>query len=344
VSSTSFIIDKNKLLIIGEYFMKLISDLGRMAIGTRCSLVADKLYDEVRNIYHAEGLDFDPRNFLLFRSFIEHGETSVGALALEMRCTQARASQKLAELEKTRLVERVKNQDARKSCFRLSEKSKKMIAQLTPIWSILDDVLRDEFPSDQLLTELKRFETQMAPGRLASLVLARLSSATLQRGSKAANNFTFKVLLPPFTRDVVSRFEELNRAWLIEYGFNTETPDRELFSDLSAYVSKHDGVLLVAEIAERVIATALLLKHDEKKFELAKFCVDKNARSSGIGRRLLGICEIEARARNATSLILETSSTLKSALKLYKEAGFKSHPVTDSPYDRVDLVMTKSLV
>ena len=323
--------------------MKLLNELGVLALGARFSILADRLFEEVQAIYRAKDISFDPRNFLIFRELMQQGESSVSSLAHANHCTHARASQKLAELTKQKLVEPTASADGRKSCFRLSNKGRLLVAQLEPIWAALEDVLLQKLDSDSMLNEVIRFENQMAPGHLSSLVLALLSALDENKDSQAPANLTFKILEPTFAKEICSDFKRLNRRWLKEYGFGIEAPDQAVFSDLSAHVRKYQGLLFVVEKKQTTIGVALLLRRNAKEFELSKFCVDKSEQGKGIGKRLLALCETEARMRQATNLYLETSSKLKTATKLYESAGFQSKPAKDSNYSRVDLIMTKKL-
>jgi ribosomal protein S18 acetylase RimI-like enzyme len=63
----------------------------------------------------------------------------------------------------------------------------------------------------------------------------------------------------------------------------------------------------------------------------------------GIGQKLLEAAIARARGLGAIKLTLETNAKLKSAVALYRKAGFQTATSSGSKYARVDLVMELSL-
>jgi ribosomal protein S18 acetylase RimI-like enzyme len=63
----------------------------------------------------------------------------------------------------------------------------------------------------------------------------------------------------------------------------------------------------------------------------------------GIGRRLLAFAINQARARGASSIYLETSTRLASAIHLYESLGFKRLPARHSAYTRSNVFMERPL-
>jgi GNAT superfamily N-acetyltransferase/DNA-binding MarR family transcriptional regulator len=323
--------------------MQFLSALGRIALGSRFAALAEQLFQEVQAVYRANGIDFDARNFALFRGLQRQDDCSVGGLAKAIGCTHARASQRLTALERAKLVERIEDGDARRSCFRLSVRGRQLVGRLEPIWGAVDAVLQEEFGVDAVVRELQKLEEKMSSRSLSSQVLARLGDRGAGATTRAAKNFSFKVLEPPLPRDAIVFFRRLNQSWLREFGFSIEEPDRQLFADVDGYLSKRNGRLLLAEADGCLVGTALLLQLTPDNFEVGKLCVERSYRKCGIGRRLLALCETEARLQGGKHLSLETSSRLAAAKKLYEAHGFVSQPVEGAHYRRVDLAMTKAL-
>ena len=78
-------------------------------------------------------------------------------------------------------------------------------------------------------------------------------------------------------------------------------------------------------------------------YELAKMAVAKEAQGQKIGWKI-GLATIEeARKRKAKKVYLETNSTLKPAIGLYKKLGFKDVCGYDSPYARCNVQMELDL-
>ena len=88
------------------------------------------------------------------------------------------------------------------------------------------------------------------------------------------------------------------------------------------------------------LASCALKKLDVDQYELCKMAVEKRARCKGIGRMLMAAAIDLARDRGATELVLETSSKLVAAIKLYEKFGFERVPLSEhTDYARTDTAM-----
>ncbi len=318
-------------------------ELGELALGARLARLAERLFDEVQGAYRAQNIDFDPRDFLLLRALLRSEHSSVCALSREIHCTHARASQKLSDFERRKLVERVASEDARQSRFRLSAKGRQLVERLQPTWRAIQKTLAQDFHSDLLLGEISKFEKKMVPGSLSSKILADVSSSIRPQEGSTFEQLGFKVFEPPFSSQVCAEFERLNRDWLEEASFVVETEDKKLFADLSHFVERHRGALLIAERNGRMVGTALVFPRSQETYEIARFCVEKAQRSRGIGRRLLAFCEMEAALRGAKEMYLVTSTKLEAARRLYERAGYQVRSLEECSLARANLAMSKRL-
>jgi GNAT superfamily N-acetyltransferase len=94
-----------------------------------------------------------------------------------------------------------------------------------------------------------------------------------------------------------------------------------------------DGVFLVLrEDDGRALGCGGIARFDETRGEVKRMYVVPEARGRGIGRRLLGELEAQARALGYTALVLETGDRQEAALALYRHAGFVRRPCWP-PYD-----------
>jgi ribosomal protein S18 acetylase RimI-like enzyme len=72
--------------------------------------------------------------------------------------------------------------------------------------------------------------------------------------------------------------------------------------------------------------------------------VNRPTRGRGVGASLLRAAIARAREMGATELVLETSSKLAAAIKLYERFGFKRVPLDADPaYSRTDTAMRLQL-
>lgn len=322
----------------------VVSSLGRLALGSRLLTVAEGLFSEVATVYERCGIQFDPHNFLVVQTLLQLGEVSVGEVALATGCTQARASQKLAALEQAKLVQRVKNPDARKSCFILSDRARAVVEQLTPVWQALNEVLGDDLGGDTLLAELNRFEPLCLHGRCAELVLARLQERSAQPPTHPPGTLSFHLVPPPLAPKQAEDFLRLTRGWKAEFNLAMTREDEEIFQDLNGYVRERRGVFLVAEREGQLIATAILLRLSAECCEIAKLCVAPPERRRGVAQRLLLLLESEARIQGARLLRLETARKLTAAQQLYSKAGFRTVPASRARCRSGEIAMEKRLV
>ena len=117
----------------------------------------------------------------------------------------------------------------------------------------------------------------------------------------------------------------------------------EILDDPQGTVIQRGGCLFLALDGVKVIGTAGLWKESDTKYELIKMGVDSAYRGQGISKILLDRCLEEASNRGANKIILYSNSQLTTALKLYRQYGFKDVAVTDAPFLTADVKMELSL-
>ena len=113
----------------------VIRQRGSAAFGTRLRRLSERLDRQVEALYHAHGLDFEPRWFPVFALLDERGPLSVGELAALIGITHAAVSQVRRELIRQRLVRvRPDRADRRRQIVELTDKGKALCRQLKPVW------------------------------------------------------------------------------------------------------------------------------------------------------------------------------------------------------------------
>ncbi len=141
------------------------------------------------------------------------------------------------------------------------------------------------------------------------------------------------------------RFRELNYEWLERY-FTVEPYDRIVLSDPEREVIKRGGAILFALIGKEVVGTCALLKHTDRKYELAKMGVTEKHQGRCIGRKLVEASIKKARELGAKELVLATSPKLEAANHLYRGMGFAEaapEEIGPLPYQRHSIVMAMDL-
>ena len=93
---------------------------------------------------------------------------------------------------------------------------------------------------------------------------------------------------------------------------------------------------------EMVIGTVALKKVDDYTVELKAMYLDRNYRGKGLGRKLMDKAVDEAKRLGFKSIVLDSMSSYKDALRLYEKTGFK---MTERYNDNVyaDVFMTLDL-
>jgi len=122
-------------------------------------------------------------------------------------------------------------------------------------------------------------------------------------------------------------FAELNARF--ESGFD---PSRSISADARELVPPR-GMLLIARIRGRPVGCGALKFHRDAPVELKRMWVAKEMRGTGVGRRLL--LELEGLAMKAGARVvrLETNRTLKEAIQLYRDSGYREVArFNDEPY------------
>jgi len=140
-------------------------------------------------------------------------------------------------------------------------------------------------------------------------------------------------------------FRDLNYEWLEEY-FEVEPYDRIVLNDPQKQIIKLGGYVFFALADAEVVGACALLKHTEKKYELAKMGVTERFRGRGVGRRLAQAAIDKARAHGAGTLVLATSRLLPVANHLYESLGFQYADLSvigPLPYKRETIVMAMKL-
>jgi putative acetyltransferase len=135
--------------------------------------------------------------------------------------------------------------------------------------------------------------------------------------------------------DAEQLIELIGACWA-EYPGIIFDVDRELpeLRAIAAAFRKLDGRFWVVEVGSRVVgsvgAVPLASAHG---MELRKLYVARHARRNGLGARLCGLVESEARARGASFVELWSDTRFADAHRLYERVGYVRGPETRELHD-----------
>jgi MarR family transcriptional regulator, organic hydroperoxide resistance regulator len=142
----------------------LILKKGTAALGTRLRRLSERLDREVREIYAAQGVEFEASWFPVITALNENGALSIGELATMTGVSQPAISQIRKKLEALNYVEaRASDADLRRHELTLTPRGRRLIEELTPIWAAIAEASADlcGVAAPHLLNELEAIERQL---------------------------------------------------------------------------------------------------------------------------------------------------------------------------------------
>ena len=118
--------------------MNVIDESGILAISTRLQRLSEQIRKEGFLVYKANGINFEPKWFpVIYTLHLKH-VLSVVELAAEIGYTHPSTITLLKELEKEKLIRSKKDKhDERKRLLQLSDKGKKLVEQMQPVWQVI---------------------------------------------------------------------------------------------------------------------------------------------------------------------------------------------------------------
>jgi DNA-binding MarR family transcriptional regulator/N-acetylglutamate synthase-like GNAT family acetyltransferase len=115
--------------------------------------------------------------------------------------------------------------------------------------------------------------------------------------------------------------------------FETGFDPAKSISASAAEMTAPTGVFVVARLGGQAIGCGGLKVKDRSIGEIKRMWVRADARSLGVGRRILESLETFAREFGVRTLRLETNRTLEEARALYRKCGYREvAPFNDEPY------------
>lgn len=118
--------------------MNVIDESGILAISTRLQRLSEQIRKEGFLVYKANGITFEPKWFPVIYTLHLKPVLSVVELASEIGYTHPSTITLLKELEKEKLIRSKKDKnDERKRLLQLSDKGKKLVEQMQPVWGII---------------------------------------------------------------------------------------------------------------------------------------------------------------------------------------------------------------
>lgn len=309
-----------------------LSSLAELAFGSRLKALSDRFYAAADEVYQNCGAGIESRWFPLMRYLWELGPATVTDVAGAIGQTHSAVSQLADKLVRAGVLKRRNDPaDGRRSLLVLTDKGRRSMAGLGPVWAAIRQGVRDSLGREgaNLLKALDACERALDKQPIVGKILVR-HAALMQS----------KVEIVPFEPRLREHFYALNAAWLKKH-FVIEPIDEQVLRDPERGVLKAGGAIFFALLGDLVIGTCALLHDAPGVYELSKMGVEESFRGLGAGRRLLDAAIAEFHRRRGHTLFLESNSRLKAALHMYERAGFVLQPTirAGSHYARADVYM-----
>ncbi|RYY34252.1 MAG: GNAT family N-acetyltransferase [Sphingobacteriaceae bacterium] len=309
--------------------MSVIDDLQELAVGARMKRLYETFSKDVTLIYKDEGLEFEPKYFVLYYLISRRGEIGITEIAEELSLTHPGVIHLAKELEAMGYIESVKsNTDSRKRILRLSKKGQESLVKFEHVWAKITSLNKELFESQQnnLLEAVAEVEAQLNQRNYYQRFKEMFTPAGVS-----------EVTILEYEPKLKKYFKSINIEWINTY-FTVEQHDLEQL-DQPEHILNDGGRILFAKVDGQIAGTCALIKTGENEYELAKMGVSPRFQGRKVGQALMDASFKIARELKVKRLWLGSNSKLASALAVYRKYGFKDIPVGNTPYKRADVKM-----
>jgi DNA-binding MarR family transcriptional regulator/ribosomal protein S18 acetylase RimI-like enzyme len=298
---------------------ELIAELGELALASRLRRLAERLMQDVSRVYHDQGLDFEPRWFLIFYELAHCGPLPITELASRVGVTHPAVNQIAHEMVRHGLLRSSGDRtDRRRRLLELSPEGRKLVPRIQVVWQEVREATAELLEEDapNLLEQVEQAEQTLDRSSMYERITGRLKRHQLAQ-----------VEIVPFRPAYRKFFKSLNLEWL-ERSFAIEPADLAVLDRPEPAIIRKGGAILFARAEGKIVGTCALLPLESRRFELLKLAVDPAWRGRQIGRSLALAAIEKARSLHARELIARSSPRLEAANRLYRSLGF-SYAGTD---------------
>lgn len=316
--------------------MDFFNQTGKMAIGSRLRMLADRMTEESTRIYELYKTELKPKWFPVFFVLSDGEAKAITDIANKIRHTHPSVSIIIKEMLAEGLVNEKKDpEDGRKNLVELSSKGKKvsegMKDQYTDVAQAIENISREA--NNDLWAAMEEWEHLLTEKSLVRRV-------TEERKLRESKNVKVVDYVPEYKKV----FRDLNEEWISSY-FKMEEKDYKTLDNPEEYILEPGGFIKVALYKGEPVGVCALIKMDDKKYEyeLAKMAVSPKMQGKNIGWILGEAVKEKAREVGASYLYLESNTILAPAINLYYKLGFQKVTGLPTPYERCNIQMEVKL-
>ena len=312
--------------------MDALRGLGELGLGSRLKRVSEYMMKETQVVYNHYNIDFDPYLFPIFKIITNKNGVTNSEIQNSLKFTQPAITQSVNKLDSKKLIIYTTDElDKRKKIIFLSDKGKRLLEKLKPIWKNIDKVIKEYTleSSSSLIEHLNILENKLNSKSFSTTIINNIEMNTPQ-----------ELEIISFEKKYATDFYELNVEWLKTF-FYVEPYDEEVLSNPEKYIINNGGYVFFAKLNSQIVGTVALMPiGDEGLFELTKMAVSPKHRGLKIGQQLMQHCIDFAKSIGLPKLILYSNTTLENAIYIYRKYGFIELPLEpDTPYKRSDIKM-----
>jgi DNA-binding MarR family transcriptional regulator len=159
----------------------IIRKAGYLMLGSRLKRLGDRALAEIREVYKASGVDFEISWFPVFYVLHERGTCSIQEISENLEVSHSAISQLMANLERQELIElRTSEEDQRKKEIHLTEKGKRLMTEIAPIWRSFELSLSEHLPKNILII-LDQLEEKLDAGTISRTAIELLQESESTR-------------------------------------------------------------------------------------------------------------------------------------------------------------------
>lgn len=301
-----------------------------IGIGTRCRRIFEMLSIEMDKIYQNEGVDIGMREFPILYCLYLKGPLLIADIQKLTGLSHSAVSQTIKKLSGKEYLWLRTADDARSKIVVFSDRGEKLIAKLTPIWAVAERAMSDVIGDcdHNMLEAMDDYEEALKQKPFTQRYNAFKKSKPEKKVEMVAYDIKYK-----------DAWRFINQQW-IEKLFVMEEEDIINLNDPEKIVLDKGGEIYFSLLNRKAVGVVALKKYSSTRYELSKMGVLPEAQGLGIGNMLVEKVIERFHARGGKELFLETNSSLKPAITLYKKYGFREVPAPEnSPYTRADYFM-----
>ena len=316
--------------------MDFFEHTGMMAIGSRLRMLTDKITADALRIYQTYDVDFKPKWFPVLFVLANGEEKTITGIAREIGHTHPSVSNIVREMKSKGLIREMADKaDKRRNVITLSEKGRKTSERVK-------ELCRDVATAVEGISQESHNDLWRAIGEWEDLLSARSLLERVKDAHRARVGQDIRIV--PYEPRFRQVFYELNKEWITKY-FEMEEADVRALEHPQEYILDKGGCILVGCYRGEPVGVCALIKMDDPVFdyEMTKLAVSPKAQGKGLGVLLCEAVISKARELGAKKLFLESNTSLKPAIHIYRKVGFRELPRRHSKYQRANIWMELDL-